>query len=257
MQRIVPVILLLRLAIPAGAMLFPWAAYSQSVPVQTDSMAMRYSGSAGFDFRLQGGNVRQQLYRFTASAQIENHTLWLNPSFIYSRNRLFANVLESDIFTYALFKLWPKRTIYPAASVMYENSVIRSIDFRYLAGAGMGVRLLTHKRASLEVMQQIVFDKTRFKITEELGYDGWRTHTALLGRYELVKEKLVLEHRIFHSFLLSEPSNHRLRTLATLKFPITRHLSLTGNIDYIFEQVTDAGRNRHNYNSSGGIAVQF
>ncbi len=253
-------VFLLRLALLAGVSVTSRQATGQIISQLPDTVAgqtIKYSGSAGFDFRLQGGNIRQQLYRFSASAQLENGTIFLNPNCIYSQNRIFDNVLESDIFSYVLAKMWPGRRFYPAASLMYENSVIRSIDFRYLTGAGIGLKVMNRSRAILEVIELTVYDRTEFKVQESVGYKGLRSHTALVGSYEILKERLLLEHRIFYSVLLSGASNHRLRTLATLKITLTKHLSITGNIDFILENVVDINCKKHNYSSTGGVLYTF
>jgi hypothetical protein len=188
---------------------------------------------------------------------MEKENLLINPNFLFTQNTIFGNKLESDVFTYVLLKGWHHNKMYPVGAVLYENSVIRSIGLRYLAGAGAGWKIAATKAINLELIQLAVYDKTQFGINENLSYDGLRSHTSLIGTYTLLHNRLYFEHRLFFTVLLDNARNYRFRTFATLRAPVNKRLSLTANLDYIFESIVDERRALGNYASTGGLTYSF
>jgi hypothetical protein len=142
-------------------------------------------------------------------------------------------------------------------AALYENSVIRSIDLRYMAGAGTGWRVAKTKAINLELIQLVVYDKTQFALNEGLSYAGVRSHTSLIGTHALLQNRLYFEHRLFFTVLLDNARNYRFRTFATLRAPVSKRLSLTANLDYIFESIVDQRRALGNYASTGGLTFSF
>jgi hypothetical protein len=237
----------------------PEQAYTRTTPADTThaGQAGKIRGSLGADFRLSGGNIRQALLKVNANLFLERKNLLVNPHFLFTQNTIFGNKLEADVFTYVLLKGWHHRRLCPVAAGLYENSVIRSIDRRWLGGAGPAWKAVAARAATLELIQLIVYDKTAFGINEALGYAGLRTHTSLTGTYALLKNRLYFEHRLFFSVLLRDPGNYRLRTFATLRVPLSKKFSLTGNLDYLYESIVDERRAPGNYTSTGGLSFSF
>jgi hypothetical protein len=102
-----------------------------------------------------------------------------------------------------------------------------------------------------------MYEETRFAINKDLSYEGARTHTSFNGKYSIVQGRLSFEHRVFYSLLLQNTSNHRLRTLLTLRVPVTKKFSLTTNLDYVYESKVDERRSKENYITTGGVSFQF
>jgi hypothetical protein len=234
-------------------------AYSQQVAIDS-TIAGKTShiyGSFGVDFRLSGGNIKQTLIRANTNLFLEGKNVLINPNLLFTQNIIFGNKLESDVFAYLLIRVWHHKKVYPVASLLYENSLIRSINLRYIAGGGLGWKVAATKKVDLELIQLIVYDKTGFEVNENLSYGGVRTHSSVLGKYILLQNRLYVEHRFFVSVLVSAPDNYRLRTFATLRAPLTKRLSLTANLDYIYESIVEERRARANYTSTAGISFHF
>lgn len=237
----------------------PRDAYTQTAPTDTigAGKVKKIRGALGIDFRLSGGNIRQALLRANASLFIEKENLLINPNFLFTQNTIFGNKLESDVFTYVLLKGWHHHKVYPVGAALYENSVIRSIGLRYLAGAGAGWKIAATKAINLELIQLVMYDKTQFALNEGLSYDGVRSHTSLIGTHALLHNRLYVEHRLFFTVLLDNAQNYRFKTFATLRAPVNKRLSLTANLDYIFESIVDERRAMGNYASTGGLTYSF
>ena len=231
-------------------------AYSQSLPSDT-AKANAFCGSVGLDFRFSGGNIKQSLIRGNAHITLEEKSFLFNPNLLFTRNVIFGNKLEADVFSFLLIKAWHRAKVYPVASLVYENSLVRSIDERYMGGAGVGWRMISSKTARLELIQLLMYEETRFAINKDLSYEGARTHTSFNGKYSIVQDRLSFEHRIFYSLLLRNTANHRLRTLLTFRVLVTKKFSLTANLDYVYERIVDEHRSKENYITTGGVSFQF
>jgi hypothetical protein len=230
--------------------------YSQSMTSDT-TKANAFRGSVGLDFRFSGGNIKQSLIRGNASVTLEEKSILFNPYFLFTQNVIFGNKLEADVFFFLLIKVWHRSKIYPVASLVYESSLVRSIDKRYMGGAGVGWRVVNSKSVWLELIQLVMYEETRFAINNDKSYKGARTHTSVNGKYSIVQDRLSVEHRIFYSLLLRNRANNRLRALLTLRVPVTKKILLTANLDYVYESIVDERRSRENYISTGGISFQF
>jgi hypothetical protein len=216
-----------------------------------------FRGSLGLDSRFSGGNIRQFLIRFNAELFLEGKNFLINPNLLFTRNVIFGNKLESDVFSFLLFKAWHHARFYPVAALLYENSVVRSINSRYMGGVGAGWNLMASQTASLEVIQLMVYEKNSFDVNKNLDYKGVRTHTSLIGKYALLNNRLTVEHRLFYSVLLQDLENQRMRTFIILRVPLTKKFSLTASLDYMYESIVDERRASRNYTSTGGMSFHF
>jgi hypothetical protein len=216
-----------------------------------------FQGVIGLDYRFSGGNIRQALIRANANLIFEKKQFLINPNILFTRNIIFGNKLESDVFSFLLFKARHHSKVYPVASLVYESSLIRSIDLRYLGGAGAGWNIINTNSANLELNQLVVYEKTRYSINKNLSYEGVRTHMSVIGKYRLLQNRLSVEHQFFYSALLGGSNNQRLRTFVTMRMPVSKKFSMTTNIDYIFESLADEGRAKENYITTGGLSLKL
>ena len=206
----------------------------------------------------QTGNVNLITGKFTFDNTINYRSIKSNSYIQYTFNKTFNNIIQNDIFMYEVLSYKGDQLFYPKISGMFEKSKIKSINYRYILGAGIGCNILTKPKYKLAIINSFVFEKTEFELNKLLDYQGIRYSVILKGNYILLNEKLIIKHNLFfHPLIHNAKNNYRFRFLITSVLPISKRLSVQINFDYNSESIVDSGYNPENVSTTFGFSYKF
>lgn len=218
-------------------------------PVLFDSLSYRFIGDGNFTW----GNVNRSLTVLRAELTLNGPAVSLatNPRFTYGEqnNRL----AERDTYVDLLLDVFKKKKVYVFGLATVERSNLRRIDWRQLAGAGVGFRLIESSRNTLTLTNAIIYESTNFRERPTLATA--RNSTRVKGRYRFGQDKIRLTHVTFVQPALSDFSNLRWNTLISLELPLNRWVTLRSSFENSYESVVEATRQKNDSRLTFGFAV--
>lgn len=254
--------------------IYSWAMYAQqpatlsappvkpdtllSVPVDTlpktrpaiiDSSSYRFIGDGNFT----RGNVNRSLLVLRAEITLQGPAVNIstNPRFTYGKqNRLLA---ERDTYVDLIVDVFKKRKVYVFGLATIERSNLRRIDWRRLAGAGIGFRLVQKEHHHVSLTNAIIYESTDFQ--ERPTLSTVRNSARLKGRHSFLEDRMRLTHITFVQPALNDFSNLRWNTLITLEIPLNQWITIRGSFENSYESVVEATRQNNDSRVTFGIAI--
>jgi len=169
---------------------------------------------------------------------------------IYVRTGLFRQIRETPLFIYAVSA--------------FDRSVRRKIDYRELAGGGVGVDLLQQQGISLLTSAGVLGEVANFKDRTLEDPDGpgtfetdkrrtvMRWSVRIYGRYRIGEGKLSLTHDLIVIPSFTDPrDDYRVLFFGAIDAPIAKGFSVRVQADATYEGLIVTGT-KH-----GDLAITF
>ncbi|RDC62026.1 DUF481 domain-containing protein [Adhaeribacter pallidiroseus] len=214
-----------------------------------DSLSYRFIGDGNFT----RGNVNRSLLVLRAEITLQGPAVNIstNPRFTYGKqNRLLA---ERDTYVDLIVDVFKKKKVYVFGLGTIERSNLRRINWRRLAGAGVGFRLVQKERHNVSLTNAVIYESTDFQ--ERPTLTTVRNSTRLKGRHSFLDDRMRLTHITFVQPALNNFSNLRWNTLISLEIPLNRWISMRGSFENSYESVVEATRKNNDSRITFGIAI--
>ena len=227
----------------------PVDSLTKNRPAIIDSLSYRFIGDGNFTT----GNVNRSLLVLRAEVifQGPDVNISTNPRFTYGKqNRLLA---ERDTYVDLIVDVFKKKKVYVFGLGTIERSNLRRINWRRLAGAGVGFRLLQKEKHDLSLTNAVIYESTDFE--ERPTLTTVRNSTRLKGRHSFLDDRMRLTHITFVQPALNDFSNLRWNTLISLEIPLNRWISMRGSFENSYESVVEATRKNNDSRITFGIAI--
>lgn len=194
----------------------------------------------------QGGNVETLIFRAKSDLSFKpwgNTVFKTQNSYVYQE--FGKEKADEDILSLNFLYFNPKRKIYPLLLGFVSTNFRREINLRYLFGGGVTFQLLNKKKNWLKMSLSSEYERTNFKETSfnTTRYNGEKSINTLRGtiwlngRYELVKNKMILTHESYFQPSLIRGDNYRWQADFGLEFPIWKFLNIKANYLHTFESI--------------------
>lgn len=217
--------------------------------VLIDSLNYRFIGDGNFS----RGNITRSLLVLRAEITFLGPDISIvsHPRFAYgNQNGVLA---ERDIFADLFIDVLKKRSIYGFALGTLERSNLRQIEWRKLAGIGIGWRLLQTRHHELSLTDALIRETTDFRERPTISVN--RNSVRLKGKHVLLQDKFRLSHITFLQPALENISNFRWNTNIGLELPINKWVAIRTGFEHSFESVVEAGRQRGDTRFTFGISM--
>jgi hypothetical protein len=219
----------------------------------------RWTYSIGVDGMLSSGNVNRRLLTIRLGLAHENpNSIWgfnSSPRFQYGTNN---EVLQEREVFFDFNNTWfhSQHDVYGLLFGIYEQSNLRQIHDRFNAGVGLGWKIIGGRRVpstrvQLSITNALLSERTDFISANDVR--AVRNSTRLKARFELVKDKLTVQHTTFFQPALNI-SNLRWNSISQLVFKAGKHLSLTATLDNSYESYNVEGVKNTQINSTLGLS---
>lgn len=217
--------------------------------VLLDSLSYRLAGDGNFS----RGNVNRSLMVLRAEIVLQGPAVDISahPRFTYGQQN--HQLAERDIYADLFIDIFKKKRVYAFSLANVERSNLRRIDWRQLAGAGIGLRLVRSSRHNLSLTNAIIHESTNFRERPTLSIQ--RNSTRLKGRHSVLGDKMRFTHITFMQPALSDFSNLRWNTHLALELPLTRWMAIRTSFENSYERVVEATRKRNDTRVTFGIVV--
>ena len=197
----------------------------------------------------QGGNVETLIFRVKSDVSFKpwgNTVFKTQNSYVYQE--FGKEKADEDILSLNFLYFNPKRKIYPLLLGFISTNFRREINLRYLFGGGVTFQLLNKKKNWLKMSLSSEYERTNFKETSfnRTRYNGEKSINTLRGtiwlngRYELVKNKMIVTHESYFQPSLIRGDNYRWQADFGLEFPIWKFLNIKANYLHTFENIVVA-----------------
>lgn len=259
------------LALVAGLWALPLAAAAQTATAPADSTPTgwaRFATRVKYNFVAEGqyttGNVERMLLSTKAFLQYADSTVdWnITPRFVYGeqttrtpegiRTRV---VQEREPGLDVHFGLFSLRRLYAFGFGTVEQSNLRGVGIRWLAGAGGGWHIVRTATQHLTFSAAVLREETDFVSPLAPSYRIFRGSFRLRGRHVFLKDHLRFIHITNYLPGLAFDANRRLNTTLTLEAPISRLISFTTTWVYSYEGIVPAGVRREDTRLTLGIKI--
>jgi hypothetical protein len=221
-----------------------------SVAIQTHIFRYRFTA----DGTVTAGNVNRTLLQLSSAVDYElSHYFKLssNPSFVYGKqNRLLA---EREWFGDFRTTYRYEKRLYYLAFGSYERSNLRQINKRWTAAAGVGYKLLNHKRAYISVTDVIMNENTDFIELSDIYIV--RNSVRLFGEYTFDKDRFTVTHTTFYQPALGQ-YNVRWNASLSVQIKLTSTTSLRTTVANAYESLVVPGRQNNDFRFTVGLVYE-
>ena len=148
-------------------------------------------------------------------------------------NNDFSSLLEFDF-------LKNEKRLYYWGNGTFDKSYSLKIDFRYQAGAGVGLNIAKSPKLVINLSEGIIYE-TGSLIDKDLGerdYDVWRNSTRLKYRW-VIGEIVILDGSLFYQPSISTRNDVIFKSSTTLSIKVRKWLSLSSALTYNEITLTD------------------
>jgi hypothetical protein len=214
--------------------------------------------SFGADGVYNSGNVNRQLLSLRASINYEKpKSIWgvnTSPKYQYGKNNGLLQEREFYVDLNNTF-FYNQSDVYGLVFGSFEESNLRKINSRFLAGIGVGYKIIgglkyPKSRVKLSISNAFLKEKTDFYTREDRNL--WRNSTRLKFKAEIVKDKLFFNNITF--FQPSITSKYlRWNALTQLQYKVGKHISLNTTLENSYENNNTAGVKNTQINASLGF----
>ncbi|KAA0993695.1 DUF481 domain-containing protein [Dyadobacter aurulentus] len=217
--------------------------------VLIDTVRYRFIGDGNFT----RGNVNRSLMVLRAELIFSGPLINIasNPRFTYGKQN--GVLAERDSYVDVFVDVFKKSRTYAFGLGVLENSNLRRIVLRQMAGAGVGYRLLKTKTNDLSLTNAILYESTNF---EEINtVTTIRNSFRVKGKHSLIQDKIRFNHITFIQPALNDISNLRWNTILSVELPLNKWVTLRTSFENSFESVVEATRKRNDSRITFGISV--
>ncbi|MEZ0540984.1 DUF481 domain-containing protein [Fibrella arboris] len=228
---------------------------ADSVKTVTDSLQGKKSARLVFkpayrcrltaDGTFTSGNVNRSLLQLVSAVDVEVSRvakLSTTPSFVFGRQS--GLLAEREYFGDARLTMFYENRLYYLAFGSYERSNLRQILNRYTAAAGLGFKLLTHKRAYMSITDVLIREYTDYVELSDVNL--WRNSARLFGEYTFGDDRWSISHTVYYQPALGrqggQPRNVRWNGSVSVQYKFSTYLSFRSTLANSYESIVVPGR---------------
>ncbi len=214
-----------------------------------DSLRYQFFGDGTF----ARGNVNRSLIILRTEVNYDGPVVSLatNPRFAYGNQN--GELAERELYLDLFVDLYKKRKVYAFGLATLESSNLRGINFRQLAGAGVGWRLHESERNKLSLTTAIIYEDTDFRTRASLT--TLRNSTRLKGKHSFFADRMRITHITFVQPTLLDSSRRRWSTLISVELPLSKWFTLRSSFENSFESLVESGRQRNDSRLTVGFSI--
>lgn len=190
-------------------------------------------------------NVKFSISKKKLSFHTANTWVYGEQSDVRSNND-FSSLVEFDF-------LKKQKRLYYWGNGTFDKSFSLKIDYRYQAGAGIGVNIAQTPKLVLNVTEGLIYE-TGNLIHAELGerdYDVWRNSARFKYRW-VMKDFIILDGFVLYQPSISTKNDMIFKTSTTLSLKVRKWLSLSSALTYNEITLT----NRRNLIVTYGVVME-
>ncbi|KQS26883.1 DUF481 domain-containing protein [Dyadobacter sp. Leaf189] len=217
--------------------------------VLIDTIRYRFVGDGNFT----RGNVNRSLMVLRAELIFSGPVINVasNPRFTYGKQS--GILAERDGYVDVFVDVFKKRKTYVFGLGVLENSNLRRIDVRQMAGAGIGYRLVKTAKNDLSLTNAVLYESTNF--VEIPTVTTIRNSFRVKGKHSFAQDKVRINHITFLQPALNDLSNLRWNTIVSVELPLNKWISLRTSFENSYESVVEATRKRNDSRITFGVSV--
>lgn len=213
-----------------------------------DSLNYRFIGDGNFT----RGNINRTLVVTRAEIIVGGPVISVstNPRFAYGKqNQVLA---ERDAYIDLFIDIYKQKRIYGFSLATLENSNLRGITLRQVAGLGVGLRLLRKENHTLSFTNAVIHESTNFRSRSTKTTQ--RNSARLKGSHTFMEDKIRFNHITFVQPALEDFSNLRWNTVVSVELPLTKWVTLRTAFENTYESVVEPNRKKNDSRLTVGIA---
>lgn len=212
----------------------------------------------GLDGVYNSGNVNRELVALRLSLNHEREkSIWgfyTSPKFQYGRNNDLLQERELFFDINNTF-FYSQSDVYGLLFGSAEQSNLRKINSRYIAGIGVGYKISGGKRnpkakVKVSVSNAILKEVTDFYTREDRNV--WRSSTRVKIKAEIIKNQLFFSNITFFQPSLSS-SYLRWNAFSQLILKVRKHISFTAALENSYENINVEGVKNTQVNATIGL----
>ncbi|WP_439557739.1 DUF481 domain-containing protein [Dyadobacter sp.] len=217
--------------------------------VLIDTIRYRFIGDGNFT----RGNVNRSLMVLRAELIFSGPVINIasNPRFTYGKQS--GILAERDGYVDVFIDVFKKSRTYVFGLGVLENSNLRRIDVRQMAGAGIGYRLVKTPKNDLSLTNAVLYESTNF--VEIPTVTTIRNSFRVKGKHSFAQDKVRINHITFLQPSLNNISNFRWNTIVSVELPLNKWVSLRTSFENSYESIVEATRKRNDSRITFGISV--
>ena len=191
-----------------------------------------YSKTNDLNSYVFANNLKFTISKKRLSFHTANSWVYGKQSEVQSNND-FSSLIEFDF-------LKNEKRLYYWGNGTFDKSYSLKIDFRYQAGAGVGLNIAKSPKLVLNLSEGIVYE-TGSLIDKDLGerdYDVWRNSTRFKYRW-VIGDIVILDGSLFYQPSISSRNDVIFKSSTTLSIKVRKWLSLSSALTYNEITLTD------------------
>ncbi|RYF67615.1 MAG: DUF481 domain-containing protein [Cytophagaceae bacterium] len=211
------------------------------------------------DGTFTSGNVNRSLLQIVSAFDVEVSKiakLSTTPSFVFGRQS--GLLAEREYFGDARLTMFYENRLYYLAFGSYERSNLRQISNRYIAAAGIGYKLVSHKRAYVSITDVLIREYTDYFELSDINI--WRNSARLFGEYSFGKDRWSVSHTVFYQPALSrqegQPLNVRWNGSISVQYKFSTYLSFRSTLANSYESIVVPGRVNNDLRLTVGMTYE-
>lgn len=213
----------------------------------------------------QDGNVQTFIFRAKSDISFKPFKNWVfktQNSYVYQE--FGKQKADEDILSLNFLYLNPDRKVYPLILGFVSTNFRREIDVRSLLGAGVTYQMINKKNNWLKFSFSSEYEQTNFKkmTFNKEAYNGSESINTLRGtiwmngKYQLFKNKLILNHEIYFQPSLQESNNFRWQADLGLELPIVKYINFKINYLKTYESIVIQNQKQEDSMLTFGFTVK-
>jgi hypothetical protein len=214
----------------------------------------RFEYALGLDGSLNFGNLRRFIISSRSNLSlVGGRYLWFSLSPYLALGEQNGIVQERELTTDLNMTAFYSRPFYCLVFATAEKSNLRAIEWRTLAGIGVGYHWFKNPRINLQISNALTYENTDFVGSADVLV--YRNSTRLRLNYHFFQKKLLFSHTAFFQPALNM-ENWRWSNLLHVDVPVNKVISLRLSGLTTYESLVAEGRQNYDTRLTFGIVVK-
>lgn len=208
----------------------------------------------GFDGTVNLGNLNRYLLSSRNNfSLVSGKKVWISLSPYFAVGELNGQLLEREMTTDLNMTTFYQKPIYFLFFATVEKSNLRAIDWRSLAGIGIGYHLLSNPRLGFSLSNALTYEETDFAKQEDIQVI--RNSSRLRLDYNFFKKKILISHTVFFQPALNS-NNLRWSNLLNIDIPLNKRFSFRWSAFTTYESLTAVGKQNYDSRLTFGLVIR-
>ncbi|TAH21973.1 MAG: DUF481 domain-containing protein [Cytophagales bacterium] len=208
----------------------------------------------GIDGTVNLGNLNRYLISSRNNfSMLSGKHLWFSLTPYFAFGSMNGQTVEQEITTDLNLTAFYQKSIYALFFMTVEKSNLRAIEWRTLAGLGVGFHWLSNSRISFSISNALTYEQTDFLRQEDINV--YRNSSRLRLDYNLFGKKLLFSHTSFFQPALNT-RNLRWSNLLNIDFPMRKNFSFRLSTFTTYESITAVGKQSYDTRVTFGVVFK-